>query len=499
METSTIDNAKSPGQKLRRRSSVVTTTRPPDGGYGWVVCAASFYATFLTAGTIMCYGVIYVEFLDYFRETRTKTSWIGSLTLMSFSLAGPLSSVLSIRFGHRFAVIFGGIISAISMAVSALADSIYFLYASFGIFGGLGMGLALTPTISLVALYFDRRRSTAIAIAFSGGGISYLVFPPMMDICMDAITWRGVMFVLAALWMQCCICGALLRPLTVREDIFMARRMSRFSISDKVTERRMSRFSITSDKVAERRISRFSIISDKIGENEGIEEIEAPPGACDVVLFRNWRFWMYLLQEFLWRIDFMNFPSILPDFAILNGYNKMQSGLLLTIFGCTVVPSRLLGGWAVDRTKANPFFLQIILIAGIGAMNIIMPFTGSSYIAMAVVCGTRGAFIGFLPVIGPSILVHLFTKECMTSSLGYATLACGAGELIAPPIGGVIYDQTGNYMYAYLTCAFISFLAAVVALVLFLDTKKKHKLDRVRVQGENANVSELEGLKNSTV
>jgi hypothetical protein len=66
----------------------VTSSLPTDGGYGWVICAASFYTLFLAGGSIMCYGVIYVEFLDYFKESRTKTSMIGSLTLLSISLAG---------------------------------------------------------------------------------------------------------------------------------------------------------------------------------------------------------------------------------------------------------------------------------------------------------------------------------------------------------------------------------------------------------------------------
>jgi predicted MFS family arabinose efflux permease len=186
-------------------------------------------------------------------------------------------------------------------------------------------------------------------------------------------------------------------------------------------------------------MSRFSI-SETVGKDEKKEiETTPAPSTCDPVLFGNWRFWMYMLQEFLWHIDFMNFPTILPDFAILNGYDKSQSGLLLTIFGCIVIPARLLGGYAADKMKMNPLLLLTILVAAMGVVSIIFPFTGSSYPAMAVVCGARGALNGLLPVIGPSILILLFTNERMTTSLGYAVFAIGAGQLAAPPMGGKLH------------------------------------------------------------
>jgi hypothetical protein len=56
--------------------------------YGWAVCAASGYVMFVGVGTLMCYGVLYVEFLDYFGEGRTKTSWIGALCWLSLAVAG---------------------------------------------------------------------------------------------------------------------------------------------------------------------------------------------------------------------------------------------------------------------------------------------------------------------------------------------------------------------------------------------------------------------------
>jgi MFS family permease len=50
--------------------------------------------------------------------------------------SGPVSSILANRFSHRTVVIVGSISGAVGMAMSAFANSVYFLYISFGIIGG---------------------------------------------------------------------------------------------------------------------------------------------------------------------------------------------------------------------------------------------------------------------------------------------------------------------------------------------------------------------------
>lgn len=44
--------------------------RPPDGGWGWVVCFASFMVNLIADGVTFSFGVLYVELLDYFGEGK---------------------------------------------------------------------------------------------------------------------------------------------------------------------------------------------------------------------------------------------------------------------------------------------------------------------------------------------------------------------------------------------------------------------------------------------
>lgn len=47
--------------------------RPPDGGWGWVVCFASFMVNLIADGVTFSFGVLYVELLDYFGEGKGES------------------------------------------------------------------------------------------------------------------------------------------------------------------------------------------------------------------------------------------------------------------------------------------------------------------------------------------------------------------------------------------------------------------------------------------
>lgn len=51
----------------------------PDGGWGWVVVLASLIISMIADGISFSFGLLYIEFLHEFNESKSKTAWIGSL------------------------------------------------------------------------------------------------------------------------------------------------------------------------------------------------------------------------------------------------------------------------------------------------------------------------------------------------------------------------------------------------------------------------------------
>ena len=66
-------------QRRLSRASVDSRFTAPDGGYGWVVVAACLTTNCLSLGLIFAFAVYYVTFLQVFGESKSFTSWIGSI------------------------------------------------------------------------------------------------------------------------------------------------------------------------------------------------------------------------------------------------------------------------------------------------------------------------------------------------------------------------------------------------------------------------------------
>lgn len=200
--------------------------RAPDGGWGWVVVAASFFINLIGDGITFSFGIIFVDFLNYFGEGKSRTAWIGGVFMAMPLLSGPVASFLADRFGCRRIAIFGAILASIGFVISAFADSMFVLFLTFGVFAGFGLSLCYVAAIVIVAYYFDKRRCTATGISVSGSGIGTMIFAPLTRYLLAEYGWRGTILILAGFILNICVCGALMRDLPGTQDHLKAKRIA---------------------------------------------------------------------------------------------------------------------------------------------------------------------------------------------------------------------------------------------------------------------------------
>ncbi|KAJ0177452.1 hypothetical protein K1T71_007461 [Dendrolimus kikuchii] len=183
----------------------------PDGGWGWVVVAASFLVATVADGLAFSYGLVNDRFVLYFQSSEAKTSLIGSLFISVPLIAGPIMSALVDRYGCKKMTIVGGIASTIGFVAAAFSNSIEVLYVTYGLMAGLGMGLLYVTAVVSIAFWFEKRRNLAVGLGSCGVGFGTFVYSPLTTYLLEEYDWRGTLILLAGTVLNVCVCGAVMR------------------------------------------------------------------------------------------------------------------------------------------------------------------------------------------------------------------------------------------------------------------------------------------------
>ncbi|CAH2106051.1 unnamed protein product [Euphydryas editha] len=183
----------------------------PDGGWGWVVVGSSFIISMIADGISFSFGLLYIEFLDEFKESKSTTAWIGSLFIAVPLLSGPVMSALVDRYGCRSMTILGGIISTLGFVLASISTTLEMMLITFGVIAGLGLGLVYVTAVVSIAYWFDKKRNLAVGLGACGTGVGTFVYAPMTQYFIDEYGWRGTILLLSGTLLNLCVCGAIMR------------------------------------------------------------------------------------------------------------------------------------------------------------------------------------------------------------------------------------------------------------------------------------------------
>ncbi|XP_053607101.1 uncharacterized protein LOC128673357 [Plodia interpunctella] len=187
------------------------TPQIPDGGWGWVVVAASFLIATVADGLAFSYGFLNTEFVAFFGKSESQTSVIGSLFISVPLILGPIMSALVDRYGCRNMTILGGVASTIGFVAASMSNSVEVLYITYGLMAGLGMGLLYVTAVVSIAYWFEKRRNLAVGLGSCGVGFGTFIYSPLTTYLLKEYGWRGTLLLLAGTVLNVCICGAVMR------------------------------------------------------------------------------------------------------------------------------------------------------------------------------------------------------------------------------------------------------------------------------------------------
>lgn len=186
---------------------------PPDGGWGWVVMMASFSCNVIVDGIVFSAGMFLKPIGEEFNASTPQTAFVSSLLSGFYLLAGPFVSAAANRWGFRPVTIVGAFIAAFGFALSRYATSVYYLYLTYGVIGGIGFCLIYMPSVITVGYYFERWRALATGISLCGSGVGTFIMAPVSTMLINALGWRDALLVQAAMILLCAFFGLAFRPI----------------------------------------------------------------------------------------------------------------------------------------------------------------------------------------------------------------------------------------------------------------------------------------------
>lgn len=154
--------------------------------YGWYVVAAALVILTTTSG-LAFYNLSIL--LDAFvRERGFPVSLASSATAIFFvaaGIGGMLAGRFVDRFDARFVIAGSACISALCLASVGLLHEVWHLFAFHAVLGFAHGGTALVPVTTVIARWFNVRRSLAFSIGSTGLSLGGITIAPFVALAIE--------------------------------------------------------------------------------------------------------------------------------------------------------------------------------------------------------------------------------------------------------------------------------------------------------------------------
>jgi oxalate/formate antiporter len=345
-----------------------------------------------------------------------------TLVIVLQTFFSPVQGWLIDRFSAKFMIAAGAALSGLGWIAASKAESLFALYATYGLLCGLGTGIVYVGIVGLMVRWFPDRRGFAVGVVAAGYGMGAMITTfPITDL-MAATDFRHTLLVFG------CILGAV--------GVLAA----------------------------------LGLRAPQPGELPMLPEAKVLSAAQDTApraMLRTPLFWlMFAMMAMMSTGGLMvvaNFASFAREFgvadAIVFGFAALP--FALTFDRITNGLTRPFFGWVSDNigrenTMAIAFTGEAIAIC------LLLYYRQNAY-AFALLSGVVFFAWGEIFSLFPSILTDTFGTKHATTNYGFLYMAQGVGSLLGGPVAALIHDSAGNWVPVFSIAIGLDLLAAILA------------------------------------
>jgi MFS family permease len=353
------------------------------------------------------FGVFQIPVASEFGWARAEFSLAIAVQNLAWGIGQPIFGALAEKFGDRKAIIWGAILYAAGLVISAYAvtpgqHQLLAILIGFGIAGtGFGVILAIVGRAAS-----PENRSMALGIATAAGSAGQVIGAPTAEFLLQSMTWQAVFIIFAAVILATLFALPFLR----------------------------------SPKLATR------------------AELEESLGTVLVRAFRDPSYTLIFLGFFScgYQLAFItaHFPAFVTELCSPIDAGSMLASIGITttsalgavsiaVIGLFNIAGTLLAGYlGKSYTKKYLLFWIYVGRTVAAAVFILLPITPVSVLIFSAVMGSL--WLATVPLTS-GLVAHIYGIRYMGTLYGVVFLSHQIGGFLGVWLGGALYDLNGGY------------------------------------------------------
>ena len=378
----------------------------------------------IALGAVYAWSVFRTPLATQFGWTIAEVTLTFTISIFVLGVAAFFGGLWLNRKGPRVVAITGGVLYGLGVFLASFsANKLWWLYVSYGLIGGLGLGFAYIVPVAVLVKWFPDRRGLIAGIAVGGFGAGALITAPVATYLIKIV---GVLDTFAYL-------GAAYLIVTVVTAFFMQNPPEGWR---------------------------------PVGWTPPASQVSQRAGG-DYTLTAALRTWQWYA---LWLLLFLNtFAGIsvisqeAPIFQELVGVTAVVAASMVGVASIGNAVGRVFWAWVSDlitrrATFLVMFLLQVLLFWLLARANMVAGMTVLTFVVLMCYGGGFGTM--------PAFAADYFGAKNVGPIYGLMLTAWGTASAVGPLLIAYLRQSTGAYYRPLHVIAVVMAVSAVLPLVM---------------------------------
>src|SRR5262245_61431499 len=144
----------------------------------WTIAIAGVFLQ-IALGAVYAWSVFRIPLTKQFGWSISEVTLTFTISIFVLGFASFFGGLWLNRSGPRVVSVTGGLLYGAGTFLASFSHSLGWLYVSYGVIGGIGLGLGYIVPIAVLVKWFPDRRGLITGIAVGGFGAGALITAPL--------------------------------------------------------------------------------------------------------------------------------------------------------------------------------------------------------------------------------------------------------------------------------------------------------------------------------